>query len=650
MGFKKILEPGKIGRMEIRNRIVYPAVVTNYAGLFGEVTNAHIEYYSRIARGGVGLVTVEAGYVMPDYCDRDYNARATSNQLGIYSNNLIPGLSRLARAIKDEGASAVIQLHHGGRQAHEAKYTRAASPVYEELTGNSPRELTIEEIETIEQAFSDAAVRAAQAGFDGVEFHGANGYLIMNFLSGATNKRMDKYGGSLEKRMRFALNILNLTRKKVGPDFPIIWRSSAMEDLPGGLTFDEVKTITSMLEKNGIDAIHMASGGYGFRNVLHWIPPHSYPTGYNIHYSEEMKREKTVSIPIITVGKINDPFLAAEIVERDQADFVALARGIIADPEFPKKMAEGRPEDIRKCICCTTCLHSIFQDQAIVCSVNPLVGREGLDLEVRQAEKTKKVMVIGAGPAGMEVARVCALRGHSVDLYDKISELGGLQLQLGTKSPHKGELKYIAAYYAVQLEKLGVTIHLGVEVTPTTVDKAKPDVVVIATGAEASFPEIPGIGRDNVFTPFDVLSGKAKIGKSVVVVGGGLIGCDTADYLVAQGKQVTITTRQPEIAYNMEFISKIDLLFRCAEKNVRIETETTCKEVIDDGIIATTKGGREITIEADTVVLASGTKSVNVLETELSGKVDEVYVIGDAKEPRKIIDAIAEGYMLGRRI
>lgn len=650
MEFNKILEPGRIGSMEVRNRTVYPPIVTNMSGLLGEVSDAHIEYYSRIAEGGTGLIIVEAAYVMPNYADPEYNARATSNQIGIYANNLIPQLNRLAKAIKDRGAGAVIQLHHGGRQAHESKYPPAASPVYEEITGNSPRELTIDEIEQIEDGYADAAVRAAQAGFDGIELHGANGYLIANFLSGATNKRTDAYGGSLENRMRFGLNILRKIREKVGRKFPIIWRASAMETLPGGLTFDEVKIVCREVERGGADCIHMTCGGYGFTNVLKHVQPNSCSPGILVPYAEELKRDDAYDLPIITVGKINNPFLASEIVEQGKADFVAIGRGIIADPDFAKKMAESRPEDIRKCICCTVCLDSIFMDNVMSCSVNPLVGREGENLEIEKAEKAKKVMVVGGGPAGMEVSRVCALRGHDVMLYDKGDEIGGKQLKLACTPPHKEDMKHIAEYYSVQLEKLGVKITLGVEVNKDLVDKIKPDAVILATGAKPSVPQIPGVENKNVVTAWDVLDGKAEVGPSAVIVGGGLIGCDTLELLLDQGKNVTITTRQSEIAYNMEFINKFAFLLRLSEKTARIETETECLRITDTGIVGKTKWGKEITIEADTIILASGSESVDNLKNELKDRDVAVHVIGDAKERRKIINAISEGFILGRNM
>lgn len=649
MQFKRLFEPGYIGKMEVKNRIVAAPMVINYAGAMGEATDIYVKWCERLAQGGTGVIILESALISPDYNNKEKSGRHCAAQLGVYDDYCIPHLSRLAQAIKDYDARAVIQLHHGGRQAFPTlKTTVAPSPVYEEFTDNSPRELTIDEIEEIEEFYSDAVVRAATAGFDGVELHGAHGYIIAQFFSAATNKRTDKYGGSLENRMRFGLNVLRLSRKKIGRDFPIIWRNSVKEALPDGITFDQVKVLAKELEKVGVDCLSLSGGGYGTENILWLVQPNSFAPGVLVPYAEEMKREKIVDMPIIIAGKLSDPYLAEEVLEKGKADFIGICRGLIADADLPRKTAEGRPEDIRKCICCTLCVHEVLNSRIMRCSVNPLVGREWQ--EITKAEKVKKVMVIGAGPAGMEAARVCALRGHEVTLYEKTKELGGGQLKLATVAPHKEELKGIAAYYAVQLKKLGVKQKLGVEVTASLVKRVKPDVVVVATGAEPDLLEIPGAKKKKVVSSWDVLSGKAKVGKTVVVVGGGLIGCDTAEYLVEQGKQVTITTRQEKIGYNMEFVNRNALMLRFAEENVRIETQVSCKEVTNEGIVAADKWGKEISIKAETVILAVRIKSVNSLKKELSWKVPELYVIGDAKEPRKIVDAIAEGFMLGRRV
>lgn len=651
MKSKKLLEPGKIGTMEVKNRMILAAMVTNFAGHFGEVTDHHIEYYARIAKGGVGLIIVEASYVMPDYGDQESSGMYTAAPIGAWKNSLIPGLARLAQTIKDNGAKAILQFVHGGRQVRNVKHPVAPSPVFEELTGNSPRELTIDEIEEMEEAFAEAVLRAKNAGFDGVEFSASHGYIPAQFFSGATNKRMDKYGGCLENRMRFGLNIIKRTREKVGRDFPIIWRNSAMEALPGGIIFDEVKIFAKKLEKAGVDALHLTAGGYGIENAIYSYPPNSSPLGVLVPYAEEMKREKVVEIPIITVGKISDPFLAEEIVEKGKADFVAMGRALLADPDFPRKLIEERPEDIRRCTHCGLCLQEILNDRCIRCTVNPLIGREGQGLEeIGKAEKRKKVMVIGAGPAGMEVARVCALRGHEVTLYEKTKELGGGQLKLATVPPYKESLKAFRDYLSVQIEKLGIKKELGVEVTASLIEEVKPDVVVIATGGEALVPKIPGVDRKNVVTAHGVLSGEANVGDKVIMIGGGSVGCETAEYLAKKGKEVTIIEMIDEIGMDMGFVNRNAMLLRFAEENVRIETEITCKEVTDEGIVATDKWGREIRIETDTVVFAAGVKPLNSLKNELVGKAPEVYVIGDAKEPRKIWHAISEGFLLGRRI
>jgi len=367
-----------------------------------------------------------------------------------------------------------------------------------------------------------------------------------------------------------------------------------------------------------------------------------------IHLAEAIR--EVVGIPVIVPGRLGDPELAEKVLEEGKADFVALGRPLIADPDWPNKVAEGHIEDVRKCLSCNTCLGTIFSGRPLRCAVNAEAGREG-KLKIEPSDKVKKVMVVGAGPAGMEAARVAGLRGHKVALYEKTNELGGGQLKLAMTPPHKEELRYIVDYYSAQFRKLdNVKVEFGKEVNAELVEKEDPDVVVIATGGRALVPKIPGVKKENVVTAHDVLAGKAKVGEKVIVAGGGLVGCETANFLAAQEKKVTIIEMLDEIANDVEPITRGVLLQELAEKGVETLTQMKIDEITDEGVVVIDKKQNRKLFKSDTIVLALGAESVNMLQKELEGKVPELYVIGDSREPGKIVNAIHDGYHVANMI
>jgi len=640
--FVKLFEPGQIGKMKLKNRIVMPPMVVNYAGVNGEVTDRMINYYAERAKGGTGLIIIEA--VEVDYP----NGLATAIPPTIHQDRYIAGFNKLAEAIHMYNAKAAVQLHHGGRQAFtmEGQQPVAPSPIPCKVKQQQPRELTIEEIHDLVEKYAKAALRVKQAGFDAVEIHGGHGYIITQFMCPYTNKRVDMYGGTFERRMRFPIEIVQRTRELVGDDFPIIFRISADTFVEGGLTLEDSKRIAKMLEEAGVDAIHVTAAIY--ETIPKLIDAMSYPEGWRVYLGEEIK--KVVNIPVITVGQIRTPELAERIIAEGKADFVALGRQLIADPYWPQKARENRVDDIRRCISCNVgCVGRIFVCLPAACTVNAQAGREK-EFEIKPAEKKKNVMIIGGGPAGMEAARVAALRGHNVTLYEKSETLGG-QLNLASVPPGKDKIRWYKEYLISQINKLGVKVKLGIEVTPEVVEKEKPDVVILVTGGQPLIPDIPGVDGDNVVTAWDVLNGKVNIAsKKVIIAGGGMVGCETALYLAEKGNEVTIVEMLDEIARDMDFISRMDLLEKIASANISVRTKLRVDSITKDGIIVMDRKQRRQFIEADIIVLSLGVIPLNELESMIRDRVPELYVIGDGKQPGKIIDATYDGYLVANMI
>ena len=645
--YPKLFEPGMIGKMRVKNRIVLPPCTTNFAGPFGEVTDRLIKYYAERARGGAGLIIIENTQV------KYPEGKNVSCQLRLDDDKYIPGCQELAEAVHLYGAKVFQQIHHAGRQPHNTEGVQPTAPsaIPCGFLQIPVRELTSDEIWDLVERFSETALRVKKSGMDGVEFHGAHGYLIGQFMSPHTNQRVDEWGGTFERRMKFIMEIIKRTREKVGPDFPLCLRYSSDEFVPGGLTLDDGKEIARMAEDAGIDVLHVSAGIYESMPTL--LEPMRYEEGWRIYLAETIK--KVVDIPVITVGQIKTPALAERILEEGKADFVALGRPLIADPEWPRKAAEGRDEDIRKCISCNTgCIGGhVFYDLYMRCTVNPVVGREREEgwVELKPAQQKKKVIVVGGGPGGMEAARVAALRGHEVTLYEKEGELGG-QLQVAAAPPGRDKLNYIMEYYSHQLPKAGVKVELGREVDEKLVQEAKPDVLIIATGAEPLVPDIPCARSENILIYRDILNGEAEVpGEKVVVAGGGTVGCETSLYLAEQGKQVTILEMVEELAVDEEPITRYDLLTQqLPEAGVQSLTRRTIIEITDKGVTVLDPMGRKSLIEADSVVIALGARSVQTLEEKVKDIVPEVYVIGDSKQPRKVIDAIYEGAAVARLI
>ncbi|HVP17089.1 MAG TPA: FAD-dependent oxidoreductase [candidate division Zixibacteria bacterium] len=636
----KLFEPTKIGTMKLKNRIVMPAMDTNYSSEDGFVTRRLMNYHAERAKGGVGLIIVEGAYV-------ELRGKGSVRQLAVDHDNKISGLKELATAIQANGARATLQLFHGGRQSHSSiigTQPVSASEVFCRTTQETPRALTVEEIQDVIEAFAEGARRTKAAGFDAVEIHGAHGYLINQFLSPLTNKRTDEYGGDIKGRTRFLLEILDLSRDKVGSDYPILCRINGDDYIEGGLTLEETKKIAPMLEAVGVDALHVSGGIYD-SPVPVTTGPMALPRGNMVHLATAIK--KVVNVPVIAVGRINDPELAETILQEGKADLISMGRALLADPELPMKTAGGALSDIRKCTACDECIARLFFNEDIACSVNAALGMEE-EYTIRKAKVTKRILVVGGGPAGLEVARVSALRGHSVVLYEKNDRLGG-QLNLAVIPPHKEEMKSVTTYLESQIRKLGVRVVLGEEVNPPLVKKINPETVFIATGSVPTIPEIPGVKEKNVITANDVLAGRASVEERVVVVGGGMIGAETAEFLAEKGRRVTILEMLGRIGADMVPMA-ISLLYQRLKKlGVAMITNARVEEIAHDGVVYE-KDGKKQTVETDSVVLAVGSKPNVSLMSALEGKVSELYAIGNAKKPCNVLEAIHEGSRLAREV
>jgi len=645
--YPRLFEPGMIGRVRVKNRLVLPPCTTNFAGPVGEVTDRLIKYYAERARGGAGLLIIENTQV------KYPEGKNVSCQLRLDDDKYIPGYQELAEAIQLYGAKVFQQIHHAGRQVHntEGVQPKAPSAIPCGFLQVPVAELTSDEVWDLVERFSETALRVKKSGMDGVELHGAHGYLIGEFMSPFTNQRIDEWGGTFDRRMKFVMEIINRTRQKVGPDFPICLRYSADEFMPGGLTLDDGKKIALMVEAAGIDVLHVSAGIYESMQTL--LETMRFQEGWRVYLADEIK--KIVKIPVITVGQIKTPAFAERVLLEGKADLVALGRPLIADPEWPNKAREGRDEDIRKCISCNIgCIGGhVFNDLYMRCTVNPVVGheREPGWVDMVPAPRKKKVMVVGAGAGGMEAARVASLRGHDVTLYEKETELGG-QLHIASVPPGKDKLNYIMEYYSSQLAKAGVRVERGKAVDEKLVQEIKPDTVIIATGGEPLVPDIPCAWGQSIVVYKDVLTGTAMPpGEKVVVAGGGTVGCETSLYLAERGKKVTIVEMLDELAIDEEPITRFDLLaHQLPEAGIQSFTGRTITEITDKGVTVLDHAGRKSVIETDGVVIALGAKSVETLEDSISNTVPEVYVIGDCKRPRKVIDAVYEGAAVARLI
>jgi 2,4-dienoyl-CoA reductase-like NADH-dependent reductase (Old Yellow Enzyme family)/thioredoxin reductase len=635
-----LYEPFQIKRMKLKNRIVMAPMHTKMASESGEVTDRMIAYLVERARGDVGLIVLE------NTCIDWLYGRAYGNPVSIHDDLCRSGLSNVALAVHRYGAKIVTQLHHTGRQNTRANIDGRLAPVApsavkSHIGGDMPRPLEEHEIQGIIQQYVDAARRTKDAGFDGVELHGAHGYILTQFFSPYTNRREDKWGGSLKNRARFPVEVVRRIRAEVGPDFPIVYRLSAEERVPGGTTLEDSLKLVQMLEEAGVDCFDVTAGIY---DSIEWIYTlQGVAPGSLIPLAAAVKGVTTK--PVIGVSRLGwDLEFAAQVVKENKVDLVAIGRSLLADPHLPKKFYEGRTGEIRRCIACNECVAMENKGWQIHCIINPMLGNEYLD-PVKPARTHKKVVVIGGGPAGMECALVAAQRGHEVALIEKSSRLGGQLLAASTPAYKRQEFEALIEYYRFMLSKLGVKVILNAEIKNKLPDDQQVDVAVLALGAAPHSGKFEENGK--IMSAFDVLMNRGKgVGNNVVVIGASGVGIDVALFLMEKkGRKVTVVEMLDEVGGDVNEFLKRHTLGMAEQTGIKFLTNSEVVDVDRGKVQLKTLLGNK-TLKCDTVVSAMGfsSREARPLKEALEKKAGQVFVIGSAVDPGKIFDATQSGF------
>ncbi|MCL2169378.1 MAG: FAD-dependent oxidoreductase [Defluviitaleaceae bacterium] len=618
----------------VKNRFAVPAMVANYCTEGGDATEQYISYHEAKAKGGWGLIITE------DYAV-DPVGRGFKNVAGLWDDAQIESHSALPPRLHKHGAVVLAQIYHAGRQTSSAVIGGtpvAPSPIQCPFGMEIPKELTVDEINKIISQFGDTALRAKKCGFDGVEIHGGHGYLVAQFMSLYSNKRVDEFGGSLENRLKFPLGIVKDIRAKCGDDFIIGFRMSMDEVIEGGRTLLDSLAIVQELEAAGVDIIHASAGVYASADAI--VPPSYTAHGWIADFAAQAK--KVCEIPVIAVGRINDPRVANSIIASGKADFVGMARASLTDPAMPNKAIEGKFEDIRTCIGCNHgCLGLLFGNFPIKCVLNPELGKEHKGLP-EKAASPKKIAIVGAGPAGLTAAIYGAKLGHSVTVFEK-GERGGGQLYLAAIPPSKGEIAAFTRWQLTQIDKLGVEIKYNTEACADMLSSGGFEHIFVATGVVAADIPIPGTDLPNVVSAADVLSGKVQVGGNVVVIGGGGVGAETANHLGVHLKNVAIIEAGPAIAPDKPLAPRWQLLRQLEGRGVHVLTNTTVAEIQADSVLVKAANGT-MPIPCDSVVLAVGSVPNNALAKQLEAKSLNFSVIGDADKVAGILEATEAAY------
>lgn len=624
---KKMFEPIQIGPMRVNNRFVVPPMSNNFAIASGELSERSMYYYRERAKGGFGLITVEATVIDP-------TAKGGPRKHCLYDDSQIGALKKVVDECHTYGSKVMVQLQQAGPEgsAKAAGYPlKSASRIQASFSKDIPLEMTTKQIYELVELYGDAALRAKKAGVDAVEVHMAHGYLVSSFISPQTNKRVDEFGGCFENRMRLPKLIIENIRRKVGHNIAVLARINSCDETLGGITVEDAMAVASYLEACGIDGIDV-SRSIHLKDEYMWAPTMIHQ-GFNLDHVKHIK--DFVDIPVITVGRYNDPFLPELVVKKGYADMIAMGRQSIADPHFPNKAAANQYDEITPCIACLQgCVGNMFVGKPIECLVNPFVGYE--EHLTEKATESKKVMVVGGGVGGMYAAYQLARKGHQVDLYEASDVLGG-QMRLAAVPPGKGDITQMVRNEITLCNKYGVKVHLNTLVDNQKVKDEQPDVLIVATGAKPLRPNIKGI--ENTINAIDVLDGKVQCGKKALVIGGGLVGCETADFLGERGFEVAVVEGREDIAMDIISEHKIYLLKSFKENNIQVYTNSMVKEIKADGIIVDHQGQEETLSGFDSIVLALGSASYQPFEENL---VKEHYVLGDATKARRAIDALRE--------
>jgi len=640
-----LFSPIHIGNVEVKNRIIMPAMILNYHLKGHELSEEWYEFYKRAARGGVGMIVCGATYT-------EMAGKQDEHQLGADSDDWLPALTRIADTIRENGAKSSLQLNHAGRYSWASvtgTHPVAPSPIYTHYTKLVPRELSVEEIQAVIDNFATAALRAKRAGFDAVELLGATGYLISQFMSPLTNQRTDRYGGDFEQRLTFVRELIQAIKSRTGPDYPLMFRMSSTDHMEGGLDAEDHRRVAVKLVEWGVDMLNVTAGWHD--SPVHQIGP-SVPHGRYVPLAARIKAE--VDVPVSCAFRITGPEHAREYVETGQVDMVTMARALLADPEWPNKAMAGRDQAIRRCVACCHCFDMAFKRDVMECAVNPELGRKALE----KAGDPKKILVVGGGAAGCEAARVLALRGHRVTLVEKGDRLGG-KLELAAAAPHKDEFLNLIDYYEYEMDNLGIELLLNSSFAD--VDTSAFDGIIVSAGSRER--RIPIRGEENIptYMASDVLLKKVKPEGPVVILGAGLVGGETADLLIEDGIEVSLVDLLPKPFTDMGATLKWVMTGRLRKAKVAFYMESTISEVHDGEVVVrheTTAHLEDagVIISSDDQVTRLPAKSLifavgYVSEPDVVARAKASGLpwcqIGDAKSTRNLRDATVEGYLAG---
>ena len=638
--FDKLFEPIKIGSLELKNRIAMAPMATGTSETLDTITHVPgertIAYYEARAKGGCGLLMTEFVSFQP--------MGLSGPHLGeIFTEEAVEGWKKVTDACHKYGAKLSVEIGHKGRTNNWSKVTTgeertvsaSAQPCH--IIQGATREITVDEIHQCQKDYVLCVKNAIQAGFDAVELHFANGYFLSSFISGRTNNRVDEYGGTLENRLRMPLELIRMIREEIGDDYPLFLRMGTSEPR-GGRSVEETKLMAKAFEKAGITALDLNVGSY-----TEWdyeFPSYYLTNGFNIDEVEAIR--KVINIPVIAGGRITEPRLAETLLEDDRVDIVQLGRALLADPEWCNKVQFGRVNEIRRCIGCTRCIEQLSIDPYYIkCSVNPFVCNEAT-LTITPAAKVKKLLVVGGGPAGLQAAVTAAKRGHTVTLVEKNATLGGM-VRAAAVPPMKWETASLITSLTAEAKAAGVEILLNTIADIDFIKSFAADEVILATGSKTLVPKIEGINDHRIISAVDLLNGDIWVGQNIAILGGGMIGVETADYITEYGKKVTIFEMTDQIASDMWRATKMNVLQRLKKHEITMHTDSKVV-AIDDGRIRYEQNGIVYSTEPfDTIILALGLQSVNTLQDTLAQE-DVLYkTIGDALHPARLYEVLLQG-------
>lgn len=632
-----LLQPIKVRNLEIPNRVVMPPMGTVLTNKDGSVGDRLLAFLERRVKSGAGFVINEITSVHP-------KGSTFPGELAAFDDRFIPGLKQLTDLVHRHGSKVAAQLHHVGRESSlllDSGEAMGPSAVPSYVYNRAPREMTLEDIAEVIASFGKAAARLREAGYDAVEIHGAHGYLLCQFLSANSNKRQDQYGGDLRQRARFVIEVLQSVRQAVGDDFPISLRLSIEEMIKGGYTADEMVPIIPEFVKAGADIIHASFGTHGSPGGM-TSAPIEYEPGFTMHLARKVK--ETVNVPVIGVGRFTDPFLANDCIARGDADMIAFGRQLLADPDFLINAINGKSHETFECLACNQgCIErEMLEGKRIRCAINPETGME-LRYPTKPAEKSRVVWVIGGGPAGLTAAHESARLGHQVTLFEMEAETGG-QVLLAAKAPFKEAYKRWITRLAAKAERAGVTFKLNTRVTPEMITAGSPEVVILATGADEAVPAIEGIDLPHVHFARQVIKGEVKCSGNVLIIGGGLVGMEAADFCREQGcTDLVLVEEMPESPVTKAASHGYMLHKRFRNAGYTMILGARVQKITPNAVTISVGGNEQLLTEIDSVIVATGTKSRDELKSYLEERGITYQIAGDAIKGRRIIEAVEEG-------